>query len=63
MSDLYTRNWKFVWQKTSASLGFGFIEGHFVEAIGGNRNWYMLQIETLNTKTVIYFLTTLIWHP
>lgn len=31
MSDLYTGNWKFVRQKSFASLGFGFIEGHFVE--------------------------------
>lgn len=63
MCDLYTGNWKFVRQKSFASLGFGFIEGHFVEAIVGNRNWYMLQIVILNTETVIYFLTTQTWHP
>lgn len=60
MSDLYTRNLKFVRQKSFASLGFGFAEEHNVKAIVGKRNRYVLQIVTLNIKIVTYFLTTLI---
>lgn len=60
MSDLYTRNLKFVRQMSFASLGFRFTEEHNVKAIVGKRNRYVLQIVTLNTKIFTYFLTTLI---
>lgn len=62
MSDLYTRNLKFVRQKSFASLGFGFTEGHNVEAIVGKQNRYMLPIVTLNITIFTYFLTALIGH-